>query len=76
MEEVDVTSNPEKAKFIIPIEVDKDMKSNPVFEIENNFQMRLIDLAKQLEKLAYYLEYENCDMLVYIIPKPLSISLD
>ncbi|CAD8207830.1 unnamed protein product [Paramecium octaurelia] len=76
IDETDPTKTPQKAKFVIPIEVDKDIKSNPVFEIENNFQMRLMDLAGQLEKLAYYLEYENCDILVYIIPKPLSISTD
>ncbi|CAD8124991.1 unnamed protein product [Paramecium sonneborni] len=76
MEEGEASLTQQKAKFIIPIEVDKDMKSNPVFEIENNFQMRLMDLAQQLQKLAYYLEYENCDTIVYIIPKPLSISID
>lgn len=38
--------------------------------------MRLMDLAKQLEKMAYYLEYENCDTLVYLLPKPLPISAD
>lgn len=34
---IDQTKIPQKAKFVIPIEVDEDLKSNPVFEIENNF---------------------------------------
>ncbi|CAD8122269.1 unnamed protein product [Paramecium sonneborni] len=75
MEEVEPEFTPKKAKFVIPIESDKQIKYNPLLEIQNNFQIRLMDLAEQLENLMYYLEYENCDNVVYIIPQPLQISL-
>ncbi|CAD8206875.1 unnamed protein product [Paramecium octaurelia] len=74
MKEINATSTPSKALFAISVELDNELKENPVFQIQNNFQMRLMDLAKQLENMAYYLEYENCDQTVYLLPDPLPIS--
>ncbi|CAD8210916.1 unnamed protein product [Paramecium octaurelia] len=74
MKEINATSVPSKALFVFSVEIDNDLKENPVFQIENNFQMRLKDFAKQLENMAYYLEYENCDQMVYLLPDSLPIS--
>ncbi|CAD8196316.1 unnamed protein product [Paramecium pentaurelia] len=74
MKEINATSVPSKALFVFSVELDNELKENPVFQIENNFQMRLMDFAKQLENMAYYLEYENCDQIVYLLPDPLPIS--
>ncbi|CAD8135912.1 unnamed protein product [Paramecium pentaurelia] len=76
MKEINATSTPSKAVFAFSVELDNDLKENPVFQIEKNFQMRLMDFAKQLENMAYYLEYENCDQIVYLLPDPLPISQD
>ncbi|CAD8127092.1 unnamed protein product [Paramecium sonneborni] len=74
MKEINATSIPSKAQFVFSVELDNELKENPVFQIETNFQMRLMDFAKQLENMAYYLEYENCDQIVYLLPDPLPIS--
>ncbi|CAD8124685.1 unnamed protein product [Paramecium sonneborni] len=74
MKEINATSTPSKALFVFSVELDNLLKQNPVFQIETNFQMRLMDFAQQLENMAYYLEYENCDQIVYLLPDPLPIS--
>ncbi|CAD8114379.1 unnamed protein product [Paramecium sonneborni] len=64
------------AQLVIPVETNNDIRENPTLQIQNNFQLRLVDLAEQLKDVDYFVQYENCGKKIFILSDSLPITAE
>ncbi|CAD8070962.1 unnamed protein product [Paramecium sonneborni] len=63
-------------QLVIPVETNNNIRENPTLQIQNNFQLRLVDLAEQLKDVDYFVQYENCGKKIYILSDSLPITAE
>ncbi|CAD8195614.1 unnamed protein product [Paramecium octaurelia] len=64
------------AQLVIPVETNNNIRENPTLQIQNNFQLRLVDLAEQLKDVEYFVQYENCGRKIFILSDSLPVTAE
>ncbi|CAD8191309.1 unnamed protein product [Paramecium octaurelia] len=63
-------------QLVIPVETNNNIRENPTLQFQNNFQLRLVDLAEQLKEVEYFVQYENCGRKIFILSDSLPITAE